>query len=533
MTQNSTPYSPWDVGRPAEARRMEDAIVQFLLEKPALAEVSLSLQRIYLSRCPQVTTAALSWDNCLLVDIDFIQECTGSNLEFVLLHEFLHRILRHFPRTEQLLDLYFNSRHAEMLALAAPLNSAAEITQALRQAGFPENQIFLFFAFGQIKAIAIDLPVNAICAEAVPTGILSYACFDKATATKICQETQFVLGKNLSLKILNQLLRQSALRHFPFDWQAPSQAQKDLHDGLAKKHLLDAAFDLPAGLSFEQYFALLLDKFQEQNSGKTPEDMAAAIDHEATQAGEEQDSSFLKDLLGDGHAAESPGPEANPEDRTLSDIVFKEIYERARDKQRRYELLNPPGNGTRGLLALLPEMTEISDRQIWLKTVNRAVGLCLNDDSFEECLMGRDRRDASPFGKRREEMTQRLIVVIDTSGSVANCINRFCGAIEKALRRDNLLCDLILCHDRVSGYHPNLRSFKKVKIMAETGGTDMRQAIRFIQEKYPRLRRPQVIMITDGETPWDGVPDNMSLSCIYTPQHSPLSGVRYSALIHL
>jgi predicted metal-dependent peptidase len=179
-------------------------------------------------------------------------------------------------------------------------------------------------------------------------------------------------------------------------------------------------------------------------------------------------------------------------------------------------------------------LTQISNRKLWRKAINHSASLCAADDSWTECLLSRDRRDASPFGRRRDETHQHLVVVIDTSGSVVDSVNRFCGAIEVALRRENLTCDLILCHDQVSGHYRNIRSFKKLKINGATGGTDLRQAIKFISESshYRKMRKIHVVMITDGYTPWNGVPDRFVLTCIYTPQHAALAGVRYSALIH-
>jgi hypothetical protein len=88
----------WIVEFPDSARFFEDVISRAIYEKPALAGIAISLQRLYVASCPLVKTATVSWDNYLVISLDFLKLCTASNIEFVLLQQFLHKALLHTQR---------------------------------------------------------------------------------------------------------------------------------------------------------------------------------------------------------------------------------------------------------------------------------------------------------------------------------------------------------------------------------------------------------------------------------------------------
>ena len=273
-------------------------------------------------------------------------------------------------------------------------------------------------------------------------------------------------------------------------------------DEVNKKHNLN----LEAMREWEYYFEQL------ENSGKN---LGKKINHD------------IQIGVGSGGVK----VDLTPAQKKEFDKLFNNICEQASKIQKKHE---NKGNGKNFILSdILPDFSvKVNDTHIWKNLISKNFGFH-RINAQETTLKRPSRRDENnPWGRKRRTMNKHTVVIIDTSYSCMDYIERFLGCINNAMLKYKTTVDLLLTTTVVYKVHEKLRRIDMKDIEIKSGGTDLRKAQDWITENKPNKGAGiNVIIITDGETDWK-TDIKYSVSAIYTEKHTPLPGVTNSAIIY-
>ena len=225
------------------------------------------------------------------------------------------------------------------------------------------------------------------------------------------------------------------------------------------------------------------------------------------------------------------GTELDPIEASAMRGILQSAKERAVEKQR----INggkTAGTGTYdSMITMLPSYVK-HIKNVWRKLINRMAGEQPVADKYVQYGARNRRNQDGAYGFKRELVSNRVYVLVDVSGSVTDKeLGAFVGHISKAVKTEGLIVDLICCDTRVTSFTPNIRHVKRSGIeLSGRGGTDLTAAIDFINERENN-RKTRAIVLTDGYTNWKE--DNIIWTAIYTKNHTPLKGVKFSAVLDL
>jgi predicted metal-dependent peptidase len=240
-----------------------------------------------------------------------------------------------------------------------------------------------------------------------------------------------------------------------------------------------------------------------------------------------------EDVENEDHAEhfESTNDESEDSDTNEYEEIFSEIVNRAKEEQREWDDTHNVASGS-SIVDMLPdENVKVKDRKLWKGVIGNAIGHNRIRDKEFTIRKPNRRDDNNPIGRVFKKRTTKCLVVVDTSGSCMDYLDKFFGIINRAVKRNNLKVDLILCTTNVYKVYNDLSKIVPSDIECQTGGTDLRTAQDYISENYDRGGKGMnCIMITDGYTPWnDKYSYNMSV--IYTPYHVKLDGIKHYAIM--
>lgn len=212
--------------------------------------------------------------------------------------------------------------------------------------------------------------------------------------------------------------------------------------------------------------------------------------------------------------------------------IFNNICSKGAKLQKKRE---NRGTGKNFILSdILPDFdVKVNDTKVWKNLISKNFGF--HRINAQETTLKRPSRrdDRNPWGKKRRTMNKHTVVILDTSGSCMDYIERFLGCIGNAMKKHKTTIDLLCTTTSVYQAYENVRRIEKEHIEnVHSGGTDLRTAQQWITDNKPNGGAGlNVIVLTDGETPW--LTDiKYSVSAIYTEIHDELPGVTNSAIIY-
>ena len=220
----------------------------------------------------------------------------------------------------------------------------------------------------------------------------------------------------------------------------------------------------------------------------------------------------------------------NPLDQAALDSLIK----KAINKQKQHDLKRGVGAGG-SIVDILPQDKVKLHKKIWENLLNKVLdGETPSADDFDVVYGKPNRRSAfSVYGKKRLFHDHTVYVGVDTSASVSDReLTAFMSHVNKALKGQELRVNLIHCDYDVSHVDMNVKRISKKKGIAlhGRGGTDLCKILDFIIEKEGTRKKVDLILMTDGETPWRKE-KNINTSVIYTESHSKIPGVEHEAVL--
>lgn len=267
----------------------------------------------------------------------------------------------------------------------------------------------------------------------------------------------------------------------------------------------------------EYYFRKLLEKRQE------------IMDKLQKNGSLDKIKKLLKDI-GEGHGRMIEGSEddsgmIDP----LSESIMKQILQRAKEVQNEHDRQAGVGAGNY-FTSFLPEYVDV-DKNIWKRLINRTIG---NEPCADkEYIFGKvsRRKNDSYWGYKHLQVSNKVYIGIDTSGSTISEQNLFAGVVAKALRTQEMSATVIQCDYDIQEVKEKVTriSINKNFNVKGGGGTDLTKILDYIEEKE-RGRKVRLVMLTDGYTPWRNS-NSIITTCIYTRDHSKLDNIMYSAVL--
>ena len=185
------------------------------------------------------------------------------------------------------------------------------------------------------------------------------------------------------------------------------------------------------------------------------------------------------------------------------------------------------------LKGILPKIDKsLKDRDLWKSIVFSSFGDRRSDQCRNAMVRPNRRNEENPYSRTPIRRSAHSVVIIDTSGSVVNDIPVFLGVIDRAAKMYGVTCDIILCTTSVYKTYIGVKRVRsiidKVASEVQTGGTDLTRAQKYIKDNYSS-RKTNVIVITDGETPWDDW--DFKTNAVYTHNHSRIPNIARSAVL--
>lgn len=393
--------------------------------------------------CP---TLGISPDNIMYYNPQFLfsKDMTINDQQAVLFHELLHKIDKHFPRMEEILN-----------SMDPPLSYADA-----KGNDFDKKSKLHFLH--QCANIAMDAAINTVVIRKFPG----------------CETLKKIAVTPKSIADMCKL---------------PEK-------------------DVEPDREFEYYYSLLM-KADEQ--GKLDKQVVM--------------------VSTDGHDVQpGQGDKSDTSNERMKNEQFKDVVRRAAEEQRKFEVSSGIGKDSGSILDAIPDLNvKVKDKELWKNLITRQFGEDRSPETEFTTKVPSRRHEHDPFGKRHLRTRNDVKVIIDTSGSVCDIVDRFLGIVQRACKRYNTNVDVILCHTDVYGVHKNIKDLKSVlkHMKFESGGTDMNRGLQYVNDNYKNPRQTTVIMITDGYTPWDTNLINFKLNVIYTKDHTKLDGVTRWAVI--
>jgi predicted metal-dependent peptidase len=274
---------------------------------------------------------------------------------------------------------------------------------------------------------------------------------------------------------------------------------------VSDKFLKPTDMGLPDGLTMEQYFAAVLEK--DQKEGRSPErfkGMESQCQQGQGQAqgqgdsqegegdgdGEGQDGEGEdKSGKGKGKGKEKTGP--SPVQQLAKDLGCKGADKKYRQDHGQWDqmsqinqeimrskllgeldrLIASKGRGTvpAGLLRLYDEL-KASVEEPWYVKICRLLGFKLSIPKYRYTTKKPSRRKGWPFPGRKRLRTDRLVVAIDTSGSVGQDeLTIFVSKLRDIAKRREVEVEVIFCDCEIQS-KKTIRGMKDLKTLEAKGG---------------------------------------------------------------
>lgn len=284
--------------------------------------------------------------------------------------------------------------------------------------------------------------------------------------------------------------------------------------------------NMPPNLEMESYYYSLVNTPQSQRALAGAQDEADKIKSMLREA--QHDSGAQKGNGGKGEGGEEAG------DR-MGDIKTSGKVGEAAERQQFDDAMRGRSDNPfmSAIAAMLPKIDKsLKDREIWKSMVFALFGEH-RSDQWRNSMIRPNRRNAdNPYSRTPIRRSLHSVVIIDTSGSVLDDIPFFMGAIQRAAEAYGASVDLVFCTTDVYAVHKGIKRpahyIKSGKIELATGGTDLTEAQKYVAANY-KSRRTNVVVLTDGETPW--LDWDFNTAVIYTHQHQKIPGVKKFAVL--
>lgn len=215
------------------------------------------------------------------------------------------------------------------------------------------------------------------------------------------------------------------------------------------------------------------------------------------------------------------------EGNVLNKSKMENLLRKAIDAQKKHEMKRGT-NPNDSLVNIVPERIR-TNPNVWKSMINKSFG---DVPSVPEYVYGRQsrRNKDSFYGKRMLLTDPHVWVIIDSSGSISDEeLCKFTGHINSAMRKYDTCVTLIECDAEIQKISNIKGKIKNINIKGR-GGTDLTKGINYIKDVVGKSKT-RVIMLTDGYTNWDAVPDNLVITAIYTQTHEPLEHIKNSATL--
>ena len=469
-------------------------IKQIYVNMPFLGYLMSSVNRVPSTEVP---TAAMSPDNRLFFNKRFMSSQTLDQAKFILLHEILHKAHFHFGRADAILQSMFGVKNY-MVKDEKFKDLSIEDQIRIRQ---------LHSAFN----ITMDVAINQLCEKK----------FARPNMEALRQE----LTKE-QIEKLNELLAKRKEELKQVKGKNAKQVQAEIDEiklVIAGENKITGWFletleekigkKLEPFREFEYYFEELM-KSDEGHSYMDVHTVQFDIDPDATDQN------------------------GNPVPYDACEEEFKGLVRKASEKQREYEAASGIGaDSPNSFQDILPDMNfKVNDQKVWKAVINNTFGE-FKSGTMETTLRRPNRRnDEDPFGRRRRCCSKRVVVCLDTSGSVANYVPKFFGAINRAIKRYGVTVDLLLTDTSVYGVYENLSrlnpKMKDIKFH-DYGGTHLITAQQWIIDNRPKKGADcHLLVLTDGYTDWMSKTP-FTQSAIYTECHEKLDGICDFAIMRI
>jgi len=440
----------------------------YLTDYPFFAYIMGNINRMWDT---EVNTACVSLKGEMKVNPHFWGTLTRDNKLFVICHEMLHLAMLHIPR--------FMEVHQRAMAKGDLYNST-------------------------IANIAMDCAINQLITVGAPLTVTQSMIDEKDSQYK--QEN---LGDHvgITLEYVSELVGST------------------LEEKQSAEYYYKAMMDKKDEIK-DELESLMNDDQQPQGGDQQNQGQGQGQDQQSQEQGQGGGYS-MKDLL-DAHSKmfedsaevdENGNPTQNIDE--LKATAIRELLENA---QRRQEnTMRERGKACGGeLMSLLPSYTK-HDKSIWKRLISRLCGdTPTADRNYQYGKLNRRNRDAL-YGKTVVTKTNRVWVILDTSGSISNEeVAKFVGKIGKAIRSEEIICDIIQCDADIQDIKFNCKGISKKKgfSVAGRGGTDLTKAQDYIV-KHSKGKKTRCVVLTDGYTPWNDTP-SVDYTVIYTNQHTKL-----------
>lgn len=438
---------------------IEDVIANIYMDLPFLGYIVASLKR---QEDNSIPTAAISAANILYYNQEFINSLTLSQAKYVFFHEVLHRMNEHFIRFDQVFETRFGMTMSEFAKEKITIDKSQDrqvMRDALRE-HIKSNQEVQAFHTG--FNIAADIAINQTCDKK----------FDR-------------FGDGCFLDVFNKMLKTKGKPEMDADreWE------------YYLKHLMDNQ-DPKGGGKGKGQGKGSKGQSQGQGGGEPGDDDGEGGGEPGDGEGglsDEHLDQIIDNILGECADGSSP---------KVANEQFKDTVRKGIDNQRKFESSRSIGKGSSFFDGIkMPDMSvKIRDNNLWQSVIMANFGKSRSSDK-QVTLRKPSRRDENnPFGRIRIKRGYQNIVLVDTSGSIIDYVEKFMGVIQRGCLKYNSTCHIFLCTDTCYGDYNNVRFVEISKMRFESGGTDLTQAQKAIMKQYPT--KTNVICLTDGYTDW-------------------------------
>lgn len=248
------------------------------------------------------------------------------------------------------------------------------------------------------------------------------------------------------------------------------------------------ALGLPDGLSVEQYYELLYEKYMNNNEELENYRTGGQIDYTQESEGETDKTMDVEGPVGDFD--------------TESQIQIESMQA----IKSAISTLSRGFNSLHGELQQFSESPEARDRRK-INRLRKLLNTCIHGGPGRRVTGPRPRRRSPSEIKIMEDIKvgyKPIAVVVDVSGSTQSFREQIYDVLAITIRATNLV-DVYIGDVTVLMKRKNIRRPNQVNSMPEGGGTDMGAIMKALDKlgKYHTI-----IVITDGLTPWPESPLN-------------------------
>jgi predicted metal-dependent peptidase len=270
---------------------------------------------------------------------------------------------------------------------------------------------------------------------------------------------------------------------------------------VSNKFLKPGDMGFEDGLTMEQYFGAVLEK--DQKAGRSPERFKGMGKGQGQGQGQPQPGEGDQEGEGEGEGqgqgqpqpgdgegkGEGEGP--SPVQQLSKDLGCKNAESKYRQDHGQWDtmtqiqqeimrskllgeldrLISSKGRGSvpAGLLRLYDEL-KASVEEPWYIKICRMLGFKLSIPKYRYTTKKPSRRKGYPFPGRKRKRTDRLVVAIDTSGSVGqDDLTIFMTKLHDIAKRREVDIEVIFCDCEIQA-KKTIRSMKEVKSLEAKGG---------------------------------------------------------------